>query len=302
MFGRDSTKKNTVKRRSTERRSAVVQKKVVKRSLRKAGKGASRSEVKQPFVWKIELPQLSFHWLNVKNTVVASMLFATVAAIYASFIAVDTVMDVAVENVKIEGQLENQSRTQISDIINRYTAEGFVNVDLQELHDELQGLPWVYSVRIKRMLPDGLVINLQEEKAVASWNGASLINNYGDVFTPKSALLLPGLVEFNGDNHQHLLDVYQQVRGLLPLSQQPIRSLAIDKRQVIRIELNSGAELVANVDNLDEQLQRWQKIVDKAMKDKFDKVSRADLRYSNGVAVAWKNKNMSSNKMQLGSR
>ena len=230
-------------------------------------------------------------------TAVSILLFAA----YAFFVAVESVMGVAVENVKIQGQLHYQTEAEIGDIINRYTSDGFVNVDLADLHAELEALPWIYSVFIKRQLPNDLIISLKEQQAIATWNEHSVINNYGQVFTPKSPVLIPGLVQFKGKHHDKVLAMYKRVEKLLPSMQKPIKSLLLNDRQIVHITLQSGSKLIISGDDVDRQLMRWNKIVARADVQQLNDIKQADLRYSNGAAVSWKS-GTDSRKKVLGNR
>lgn len=272
-----------------------------KKTNKRNGSGASRSGSADRKKSVINI-QAFFSYFNVRYMLIFSAVVLSGSGIYASFIAVDTVMDVAVENVKIKGILVYQSQQDVSDIINNFTDKGFVNVNLQELHDDLLALPWVASVRIKRELPNGLLIELSEQKAIAQWNDHALINEYGDVFNPEENVKIEGLIRFYGEEHTEILALYQQVKKMLPADQQPIQSLQMNAMQVVDVVLANGAQLVLKLDALPEQLNRWNIIVDKAETLRMKRIKKVDLRYDSGAAVSWKNEPKARNEMQLGSR
>ncbi|NRB41439.1 MAG: FtsQ-type POTRA domain-containing protein [Pseudomonadales bacterium] len=266
---------------------------------KKSSQGASRlTSAKKKF--EMQLPELdiSFSFLNIRTLISVVALAILVSGIYASFIAVETVMDVAVENVKINGQLRYQSEDEVGEIIHQFTSAGFVNVNLSDLHTQLKALPWVYKVLIKRQLPDDLIVTLTEEQVAAVWNDESFINIYGEIFTPKEPVEIPGLVRFSGLDHKELLALYKRIKILLPEKQLPITALVMDERKVVKVGLHAGSELIINADDVDAQLMRWNKIVDGAMShQQLNDIKQADLRYNNGAAVAWKT-DVASRKMR----
>ena len=300
MFGRD-TANNKVKK-PLARSSRKTVKPDAPENAKKATKGASRVAVSKKKL-SLSLPEINvcFAWLNIRSVIMVLAVSILLSVVYASFVAVETVMDIAVENVKINGQLRYQPEEEVGEIINRYTAQGFVNVDLRDLHAELEALPWIRKVEIERQLPDDLIINLAEEKVAAIWNDDSFINNYGDVFNPENTVQIPGLVKFSGKNHKEVLALYKRVQGLLTGKQQPVVSLALNERGVVTIGLQGDSRIVLNADELDQQLMRWNKIVDRAISQQLNEIKQADLRYNNGAAVSWKTR-MASNKKALGGR
>lgn len=238
---------------------------------------------------------ISISSFDLQKIIYLTFFLSLLAAFYASFLTVETVLGVAVEKVNIKGELIYQNKADISHIINSYTADGFFAVDLSLLHSQLLALPWIYQVSIQRQLPDGLQITLVEEKVVAKWNENAFITQYGEVIRPVEKVSIEGLVAFTGIKHKEVLDLYKRVSKLLPDEQLPIVAMQLDQRNVLSIELVAGAVLVLNADSLDEQLARWKQIVSGAVQDQLAGIRQADLRYSNGAAVAWKNHVVFSN-------
>lgn len=260
------------------------------------GRGASRSSKKSRHgqIHKI-LNATDFIAVDLQKGMYVILILTLLILAYVGFLMFRNVMEVAVEKVNIKGDLVYQDQSAISDIINSYTANGFVAVDLNLLHSKLLALPWIYQVSIQRQLPDGLDITLVEEKVVAKWNEKAFITQYAEVITPKEEVIIGGLVSFKGLKHKQVLDLYERVSKRLPNKQLPIIAMHLDERDVLSVELAAGAVLILNIDALDEQLNRWNKIVSGAVNDQLAEIRQADLRYSNGAAVAWKNHVASSN-------
>lgn len=255
-------------------------------SAKKAGM-VTRKKVKTPLR---ERAQVSAPKVGVSITKVLLVCFVMMAGFtaYGSFKAIDTVLSVPVEEVKVSGQLQFQDQLDIKTVINRYTDNGFVQVDLEKLHHELVALPWMNSVSIKRELPNGLLIELHEEKAAAFWNNDALINQQGKVFTPEVLPVIEGLPIFSGKNHQQVLSLYSKVQALLPETQKPVRELHINHRNTVQVVLANEIILVMQLKNIDQQVTHWMQLSSNLAAEKIQNMKKVDLRYSNGAAVEWK--------------
>lgn len=245
----------------------------------------TRNKVKKPLRERVHFSMPTLQFSLTKMLFLCFLLIAGGTA-YGSLKAIDTVLNVPVEQVSVTGDLRYQDQLDIKTVINRYTDNGFVQVDLEQLHSELAALPWLYRVTIKRQLPNGLLIEVEEQKAAAYWNKDALINQYGDVFQPPAIPDIAGLPVFSGKHHQQVLALYQQLQNTLPESQKPVRELHINHRNTVTAELAGHTVIVMNIQDVERQLSNWKSI--SAAAD-LQSMKSVDLRYSNGAAVEWNN-------------
>lgn len=228
------------------------------------------------------------------NFTLAKMLLITAFIVfgvvfYGSFIAIEAVLEVPVNQVEVKADLNFQAQQEITDIINGYVVNGFVRVDLEQLQNKLLALPWIYQATIKRKLPHGLIVELNEQQPVAYWNNNALINTYGEVFHPVKIPQINGLPALSGNSSAEVLEVYKQLKILLPVKQQPIVALHVADRKTINVTTLLRTELIFNIEKLQEQALLWRQISNNGMGDRLSEVKQADLRYNNGAAVQWKN-------------
>ena len=283
-------KKTSVKKKTSKK---VTGKKVA--AKKNAGqKGASRSVKKKDWQPKISLNT------SMTQGLVAVVFIVLTSVVYGSYVAVETVLDIPVNQVAIKGELKYQQEDEVAGLINQYVNNGFMSVDLKRLQQELVALPWVYKADLKRKLPNGLLIELEEQRAVAYWNDNAYINQYAQIFEPLKLVTIEGLPNFEGINHHNLLGVYKLLTTELAEEQKPIRFLRLDSREVVTVELATGVELTMNYELLDEQLARWSDITNKADSTHVYAMRSVDLRYSNGAAIAWKNTIAINNKTHVG--
>ncbi len=228
--------------------------------------------------WQFSLTKLLF------------LCFIAIACItaYGGLRAVDSVLNVPVEEIKVSGDLQYQDKKEVEDIISQYVDNGFVQVDIERLYKQLSALPWVYRLSIKRQLPNGLLITIDEQKAVAYWNDDSLLNNYGEVFKPKKLPEIAGMPAFSGNKQQPVIALYKQLQNHLVETQKPIRALQITRRNTVNVVLADQTVLVMSLKDIDRQLRHWQDIHQALDSAQINSIEKVDLRYSNGAAVQWK--------------
>jgi cell division protein FtsQ len=254
----------------------------------RAKKGASKTNVpNKKFFEHITLARVLFF----ASIIVSAFVF------YGSYTAVQTVLDVPVNQVDVEGSFQYLNQEEVNQVINSYVVNGFVSVDLKQLRAELLELPWVYKASIKRQLPNGLLVTLLEQKPVAYWNDNAMINDAHQLFFPSLMPEISGLPHLKGKNHQSVLVIFDELKKQLPGGQQPIQSLDVSETHLVNVVISSGARLVFNSSDLLEKMTMWKTISASGLGTQLNEVEYVDLRYSNGASVMWrKDSRMNSEK------
>ena len=236
-----------------------------------------------------------------KFLLVVSLVFL-VLVVYGSFSAVQTVLDVPVSQVDVEGKFRYLTEEDVNRVIGNYVNNDFVRVDLNKLRNEFLALPWVYQANIRRKLPNGLQVTLKEQKPVAYWNKDGLINEEGETFFPAHLPIIDGLPHLSGKNHASVLLLYRQLVEQLPAVQQPVRRVVVNDSNLARVEIASGAILIFDASDLLEKMQIWKTISSDDLGNRLSEVEYVDLRYSNGAAVKWRSADNSHPEKDWGSR
>lgn len=245
----------------------------------RARKGASRTAtIDKNFLEKISLAKL----LLLSSLIVAAVVF------YGSYTAVQTVLDVPVSQVDVEGSFQYLRQEEVHQVINNYVVNGFVTVDLKKLRSELLELPWVKKAAIKRKLPNGLLVTMVEQKPLAYWNDDAMINDDGALFFPLVLPVIAELPRLRGKNHKVVMEVYGQLAMQLPVEQQPIRMVNVSESKVVHVLVSDEATLVFKAADLPAKIGMWKTISATELGRKLKEVEYVDLRYSNGAAVKWK--------------
>jgi len=200
-----------------------------------------------------------------------------------------------IKTMAIKGKFRHLDRDNLRRVMSKAIDGGFFTTDIQRIRQAGLSLPWVDDVSITRVWPDQLVMAVTEQQPVACWSDMALVNGRGQVFYPvKPMRKWPDLqLSAVDEKAPVVLAFYKQINAEFVARGLHIRSLALDQRAEWKIELDNGLQIVlASKDGAD-RLQRFLKLYAE-ISDKELKPVRVDLRYEQGFAVDWQERNKHS--------
>ena len=198
------------------------------------------------------------------------------------------------KSIQVFGELNWVDKDKLNALIFQKINGGFFSLDISELKAALEEQAWIESVAIRRVWPDVLQITAIEQQPVALWNGDKVINRKGQIFDPSEQELPKYLVKVAGPEgaHQLLMGHYFAIEELLQSTGLRVSSMNINERRAMQVILANGVRLllgrVRSVEESAEEVQRFVSAYKGTLSPKFDEVALVDLRYTNGLAVRWK--------------
>jgi len=201
-----------------------------------------------------------------------------------------------VSRVVVNGEFRNVVKQSIREEVRPYLADGFIFLDLQGIREQLLARPWIYEVVVSRQWPDQIVIAVTEQTPIARWGDSGFLNHRGVVFESKTVVVvseqLPRLHGPPGSSgkvvghysewrkllQQKKLDIYQ-----LKLAENGAWSALIGAGEVghrVPVALGSGDVMA--------KMRRFINAYDSLLSENFADVDRIDIRYNNGLAIAWR--------------
>ncbi|SDL88104.1 cell division protein FtsQ [Franzmannia pantelleriensis] len=199
-------------------------------------------------------------------------------------------LDRPVERVSISGELRHVSagylREELAPLIQGHT---WLSVDLGELRRAARDVDWLAEVRVSREWPDALSFDLVEQVPVARWNDDFLLNPEGEPFAfgPVSP---PGdLADLAGPTGSGpvVLTYYHDLSARLDTLGLTITQLRLEARGAWRLQLDDGAWVMLGRNDRDARLARLSAAWQRQLGAQASHIRYIDLRYPNGVAVAW---------------
>lgn len=198
------------------------------------------------------------------------------------------------KSIQVFGELNWIDKNRFNSLIMQKIDGGFFSLNISELKSALEQQAWIETVAIRRVWPDKLQITVSEQQPVAVWNGGQVINRKGELFAPSDKELPRYLVKVSGPDgaHQLLMAHYFAIEKLILDAGLRVSSININERRALQVILTNGVRLllgrVRSVEQSADEVQRFISAFDKKLSPRFDEVALVDLRYTNGLAVRWK--------------
>lgn len=198
-----------------------------------------------------------------------------------------------IRSVQVGGQFRQVAKLSVEKVLDRYVSENFFRVNLTEVQQVLQELPWVYRASVRRVWPDKIYVTIDEELPVAWWQKNKLINGDGHIFEPDrvdnvpSVSDLPRLFGPQGASSE-VMAAYHQMGRLLYRADLEVVRLALSERRTWEIQLSSGMAISIDRNRTLDKLRRFVAFYNSDLKQKNKLIEKIDLRYENGIAVSWK--------------
>jgi len=229
----------------------------------------------------------SYQWLK-------SLAWFSVSASVLSMVAwgVVTLMSpqtLPLKHIRFSGELVNTTETDLRSVMHQESLGGFFSTDVTQIKTDIQSLPWVRRVQVRRVWPDTLAIKIFEQRAVAQWQESAFLNSYGELFTP-ATIEAGELVQFAGPeaSQKKMLEDYRQMQVSLSDTGLKIKSISMNERRAYSLQLDNGVELALGREQSLLRLQRFASIYLSDLAATVSAIASIDMRYPNGFSVSWK--------------
>lgn len=200
-------------------------------------------------------------------------------------------LDRPIERVSIRGSdmhhvgadyLRNQLSPLVSD-------RRWLSLDLDELREQALEIGWLKEVHIRREWPDGLTFELFEQSPVARWNDDQLLNSDGEPFDFAPAEVPEGLIFLSGPkgSSPEVLAFHGELETRLKQHGMEVAQLRLEDRGAWRFQLEDGLWIMLGRANQEARLERFEAVWKRRLAELATHLRYIDLRYPNGVAVAW---------------
>jgi len=226
--------------------------------------------------------------LRLLRNIVAALVLGAVPGLVAW--QWDTLTQWPIRKVAIQGGMRYVAEAEIRQGLAPFTERGLLFLPLEEARASLRQLPWVDDVRLSRSWPDTVAVSVIEQQPVARWGDRSLLNNNGEVFTPPSIAEFGQLTWLYGPagSEREVMSSYLALNKVLAQRGMQVLQLRRDAVGAWRAQLSDGLTLVFGRDDFAGRIRRFIAVYDRQLALYRDNLDTVDLRYRNGLAVAWK--------------
>ena len=190
------------------------------------------------------------------------------------------------DNIEVEGEFRYWTAQQLGQELLWIKELNFFSLDVREVREQLEALPLIQSVQVKKIWPDSLVIKFKEDIPVARWNDQTLLNPVAD------KLQLPGRFDSSGlpvltgpeNKEEQVMRQFQRLQQKLQVVGESVVSLRMNPVGSWQLQLANG--WLVNLGREQQEL-RIRRLVELLKILPQEKVAVVDLRYGKGAAIEW---------------
>lgn len=192
--------------------------------------------------------------------------------------------------LEITGELRHVTAADVRRALAPHIERGFAAIDMRAARESVAALPWVADAAVRRRWPGALVVELREERPVATWFGTSLMNARGEVFVDGAAGYSGVLPDVGGPRgtQRDMVERLGQVREQAGAVGLDLRRLVRTDRRAERFWLDNGVEVRLGRHDVNVRLERFLQTAWPALRTRSEEIAYIDMRYTNGFAVGWK--------------
>jgi len=193
--------------------------------------------------------------------------------------------------VRVYG-INRASQQEVQELLSPLVHHGFFTVNVDFIRDRLLQMPWISDLYVRRVWPDQVEVTLVEKKPIARWDDKTLLSERGELFTPKNEIHFDGLPQFTGPTGQQIfmLKYFNDMNRLLIPLRAKISYLELTPFFTWKLTLDNGITMQIGHKDILTRLNHFVKVYPKIVGTRATDVDYIDLRYPNGVAVRWKEK------------
>ena len=186
--------------------------------------------------------------------------------------------------VELTAVPQRVSVKQLEKVVHEQVSGNFFTVDLESTRQAFEKLPWVRKVSVRRKFPWSLEVEVEEQVALAHWNGKELVNTHGEVFAGKTDQDLP---VFTGqpDSSAQVTQMYGELNAALQPMKQQIAQISLSPRYAWQVKLDNGMVLELGREEMQQRLKRFVTVYPYSLAALARPASHVDLRYRNGFAA-----------------
>lgn len=226
-------------------------------------------------------------WPRIATTVIAAIV------IMMGHVATLWLIDRPIESVVINGAFQRVSAIELEEALSPHVQTGFLNADLHTIRAELASIPWVANASVRRRWPGLIEVQIVEQQPSACWGERGLLNIKGELFVKEASHVPVELPRLDGPDgfEGKVTAMFFRIEERLEQRGMSAVSLNLDSRGAWEFELNNGIQVRLGAGTVEQRLDRFFIALDQVLSSQAEFVEYIDMRYTNGFAIGWKDRN-----------
>jgi cell division protein FtsQ len=216
-------------------------------------------------------------------------LFASILLIRLLIMLIGDANFFPINRLKIKSSYKYVTREQVQQTLTPFVSQSFLSLSTQDVSRAIKKNTWIEDVKVKKIWPDRVDIQIFERFPIAYWN-KMLVTKRGILFQSEHSLLQQNLPHLYGPKNQQLdvLHIYKKLSKLLKEQDLYIAKIKLRDNHSWVMMLTNGIVMELGKNDIELRVKRFSEVYSKLFAAKFDQVSTVDLRYSKGMAVKWR--------------
>ena len=192
--------------------------------------------------------------------------------------------------INISGDLKRVPIQSIENHTNNLLNKRFLSFNAFEVKEKIESLDWVESAEIIRIWPNKIDIRIIEESLLGIWNDDLILNSSGKLYVVDQRSVPENVPRLYGPkgSEKDSMNLFIKINNLLTGRGLYLETLTLDARGSWSFTIKPKIEIKLGKTEINQKLDRFFLALDQSLLAKINKVSYIDLRYSEGLAVAWK--------------
>lgn len=229
--------------------------------------------------WNISLPnmpKIAWRWLMLP-------LFSGLIGFTAHWVYKST----PVTAIEFNGTFNVWNAEQLTEPLLWVKDESFFSLDVRKVHVQLQALPLIKHVSVRKKWPSTVEINISEDVPIALWNSDKVLSASGKVSDLPQGLNTEGLIQMSGAGQQteQVVRYYRRLQQVLNDQQLRVLELNVSEVGSVEAKLSNGWHVKLGRQYIEARVERLDKILRYFPQEK---VAIVDLRYGKGAAIRWR--------------
>jgi cell division protein FtsQ len=192
-----------------------------------------------------------------------------------------------VRNILLEGKFQYASTQQIRNRLDQLADGGFLTIDLMKIQTDLRQLPWIKTVEIERIWPDGLRVYITEKTPYLRLGSDRMVSVDGVVFTPASVQQFSNipLISIDQKFTPELFRSYRKMEYLLTQNGYELQQLHVTRHGEWSLHLSDEVNIKIGAIQPLKMFERFIAMLPSIESERAKHIKSVDLRYENGIAI-----------------
>ncbi len=190
-----------------------------------------------------------------------------------------------IEKIIVVGDLLPSQREQLETNLVRFQNKNFLFVNFSEIEKSLEALSWLETVRVKRVWPRKIKLQIEKNTLIARWNNEAYLSSSGDlIYMGEGPYNLPVLrsISLSARESLEYFRLFQQYAKREGLD---MMELAQDDFGDWRITFKPGWHLLLRSDSLEEKMESFLEVYSRTLKQREASLESVDARYDSSYAI-----------------